>query len=35
MKVLSNKDSVAEILEEIIEFNEKDMSILNYTVLVE
>ncbi len=35
IKMLDNKDYVVDILEEIIEYNEQDKSILNYIVLVE
>lgn len=35
IKMLDNKEYVVDILEEIIEYNENDMSVLNYIVLVE
>jgi hypothetical protein len=35
IKLLENKEFVVDILEEIIEYNEGDKSILNYVVLVE
>lgn len=35
IKLLENKDFLVDILEEIIEYNEADKSILNYIVLVE
>ncbi len=35
IKLLKNKEFVVEILEEIIEYNEKDKTVFNYVVLVE
>jgi hypothetical protein len=35
IRLLENKEFVVDILEEIIEYNEVDNSILNYVVLVE
>jgi hypothetical protein len=35
INLLQNKEFVVDILEEIIEYNEADKSILNYIVLVE
>jgi hypothetical protein len=35
IKLLPNKEFVVEILEEIIEYNEDDKTVLNYLVLVE
>jgi hypothetical protein len=35
IKLLQNKEFVVEILEEIIEYEEDDKTVLNYLVLVE
>lgn len=35
IKMIANKDFICEIMEEIIEFNEKEDAIMNYVMIVE